>query len=229
MNHRPLHCLVHIPKTAGSSVNEAMKLSGLDCWPHLEGVKHDASQLNRIVNTADFISGHIPFREFRSIVSFHTSRKVVFHSFIREPTKQVSSHYNWLIEIYHRGPEFYGAHSPAVKEISERIRGSNNNNAVSIIENLQHYSDFFCNLQTFYLLEKRTWVSLIDELSAIDNIWLSSELDEFLNFMGFGQCAAPNSNVSNYHFREEIFFEPEIQEFLNINNQSDNELYKNIR
>ena len=225
MNFRPLHILVHIPKTAGSTINHIMENSGLNSWPHIEGLKHNDEVLNQISNNADFISAHIPFREFRSIISKYTSRKVIFHSFIREPTMQVASYYNWLIEIFHRGGDFYEQHPQEIKEMSLKLRRSKNESSQEIKNNLNEFGDFFLNLQTYYLLEKRSFTSLREEINGIDHIWLTNQIDDFCNKVLGSSQIIPHANKSSYHFRQQIFFEDKLQEFLNVHCSSDYELY----
>lgn len=224
MKYRPLHCLVHISRTAGSTVNEVMANSGMDAWPHIEGQKHNDLKLGQIENSAEFISGHIPFREFRAIISQYISRKLVFHTFIREPPMQVASYYYWLIEIFYRGVDFYETHPPEIKDMSLKIRCTDNKNSKLIINNLEQYSDFFLNLQTYYLLDKRNFTSLIDELSALDYTWFLNKLDDFFKQVCSADYTIPTSDKPNYNFRKEIFLERKIQEFLNIYNSFDNKI-----
>ena len=225
MKSRPLHCLVHISRTAGSKVNEVIANSGMDAWPHIEGQKHNDLKLGQITNSAEFISGHIPFREFRAIISQYISRKLVFHTFIREPTMQVARYYYWLIEIFYRGVNFYETHRLKVKDMSLKISCTDNKNSKLIINNLEQYSDFFLNRQTYYVLGKRNFTSLIDELSALDYTWFLNKLDEFFKQMYFAGYTIPTLNKPNYHFRKEIFLESKIQEFLYIYNSSCNEIF----
>ena len=107
---------IHIPKAAGSSVNDCIT-SSIDgaYYTHIEGLR---SQWNEIKDSA-FLSGHIRYVEYETNFSQHDY--VVF-AFLREPFSHLKSHMNWVRRLAE--PELISkreSHSDIVHKIADEL------------------------------------------------------------------------------------------------------------
>lgn len=108
---------VHIPKAAGSSVNDIFtkSLSNVQTYTHIEGIR---DQWERISHSA-FLSGHIRYSEYADF--FSKSDFVVF-SFLREPYAQLRSHLNWVRRLVEPELlEFRKGHAKHIQGIADRL------------------------------------------------------------------------------------------------------------
>lgn len=228
----PLIFFVHVPKTAGSTVNSYLREHMPNGHSQCHAFFYDDEELRRISNTCDWLSGHIDFATAESRLQNATERPVRYFSCMRSPTKHVMSHYNWLIEIFYRGKSFYEAHPPIIKEISEIIRGSGSD-ADSITKNLDRFAGLLLNVQSRIILgHSFNWsddlVSL--RLGGYEKISNSASLDDLLSkIIGAPTRAQRTENVSRYHFDPDIFETEQIQQFLRTRNNLDEILYSTVR
>lgn len=226
----PLRFFVHVPKTSGSSINAAL----LECNPnglmHCEAIINDTDKLEEYANKADWLSGHIDLITAQEKLTVATTRAVEFYSCMRRPRKQVASHYNWLIEIFHKGPEFYNKHPERVQAISRKIRSSNNESVYEIIANLQQFAGLFLNFQSRFILGRRfNWntgkiYQQIKKYQVLTNNNNSKEIAE--KILGFEDFDFPKINESQYHFDPSLFESSIMMEFLQENNTLDEILYE---
>ena len=225
---------VHIPKTAGSSVNKS--LEGLGCGiSHFENflATKDRSSLRSVLAGKQWVSGHVPYPEFTKVLDeLHVDSKLMFLTAIRNPLDQVRSHYNWLVEIYFKGRQFYDGHPENIKEISSVIRSSNRSSAKSLIENLEKYRGLFLNIQyactvgSFRLLSKgdlKSWLCKNYSYVATEH-----SLPFMLQKIGLEPKLLERQNVSRYHFDPSVFENPEVLEFLSEHNKLDQLLYDSV-
>lgn len=87
--HRKLF-FIHIPKAAGSSVNELIS-SAIEgpYYTHIEGLRNQWDE----IKNSKFLSGHIRYKEYER--NFSKYDYVVF-AFFREPLSHLKSHMNWV-------------------------------------------------------------------------------------------------------------------------------------
>src|SRR6056297_1766809 len=149
---RKLVVFIHIPKTGGTSSAEALSETG-------PGERH----AEHVINSADFaehvrslawVAGHVTRRQYDRLLPPPKELGRSYFSCVRDPVKQVASHYNWLIEIRHRGRAFFNGHPEKIRFISDEISQANNEDPATIIRMLQQYSSLFLNLQSKYLLRR---------------------------------------------------------------------------
>lgn len=226
---RPLIVFIHVPKTAGSTVNRILAAArpGLE---HCEAIIGQPEVLRRKLSDLDWISGHVPFDRMHAALRQATDRPLRFFTAVRDPIAQVASHYNWLIEIHHRGKAFYRDHPDHIRVISERIRASDNTDPAAIIENLDRYQGLFLNQQSLTVLGARfNWSSgqLPRHLRAYDYIATERTLPTLIGRLA-GPLAErpPRENVSPYHFDVSIFRQGPVRNFLMRNNFLDWTLYR---
>lgn len=227
---KPLKFLVHVPKTAGSTINAALKLRSPNGKIHCESIINKEDEFKQAANSLDWLSGHVDLASAIDALAKATDRPVQYFACMRQPRSQVASHYNWLIEIFHKGSAFYEQHPPRVKGISEAIRSSSNKSASEIIENLQKFPQLFLNFQSRIILGRgfnwntgKIFQRLQNYTMLVDNIhaWeIASSIleDEDFDFT--------NKNESSYHFDKSVFDDPLMLEFLHENNTLDEILYE---
>ncbi len=214
----PLLVFVHVPKTAGSTVNAALARWRREGAAHCEQIIGDPGRLAARVRDAAWISGHVPFDRFRAALAAVTARPLRFATLIREPTAQIASHYNWLIEIFHRGRAFYDGHPPEIRRISAHIRASDNSDPGVVAANLRAYGGLFLNQQARHVLGAGfDWSSgqVFDRLLAYDHVAADSGPGDLVCRMtGHPAAAATHENASPYRFDRAVFDTDEMRTFL---------------
>ena len=230
---RPLIVFVHVPKTAGSTVNRALRgvlPNGLD---HCEAILDDPARLRRAAARLDWISGHVDLTTLRRALRQATSRPLRFFGAVRTPDAQVASHYNWLIEIHNRGSAFYGAHPRRIREISERLRGTDNSDPAAIIDNIRSWAGLFLNQQSQLILGTDfNWNTgqVPKRLRAYEFVATERMIDPMLRVMTGRDFPTPlRENASPYHFDRSVFETPSLRNFLLRNNYLDWMLYRSLQ
>lgn len=230
----PLKVLVHVPKTGGTTLNRLLQAWNPNGIVHCESIIRDPEELSRKLPGLAWISGHVSLERMRKALSGQTDRELKFYSVMREPTRQIASHYNWLIEIYHRGEVFYQNHSPLVQRISGEIRAADNKDPEEIIRFLRKYKRLFQNQQSRMILP--------DPTAKIDKQMIARAIGEY-EFIctdnDFGEIARrltcdgvhhiEKHNSSKYHFDAELFRTPPMQDFLRKFNRNDAVLYRVVQ
>lgn len=222
---KPLVAYVHVPKTAGSSINRALQSWGRGA-EHVERHRAEPEEFLRVAEKSDWISGHIRAFQFAELLA-PLDRDVRWFASVRDPHAHVASHYNWLIEIFHKGEKFYDGHNPQVKRISEQIRASDNSDPDQIIANLTRFRGLFLNLQTSYLTTDSKDATI--DLGRFEYVCDDCDIDMLLGKIGAGRRGVPTENRSGYHFDKTVFEDPKIRKFLEKNNARDFETYRQVR
>ena len=229
----PLIVFVHIPKTAGSTVNAALTQRFRHGFEHCESIIDDAPRLTRVANSVDWISGHVPFHLLRGRLGQVSDRPLRIFSVMREPVAQVCSHYNWLIEIHRKGGQFYRNHPDHIRKLSQRIRASDNSDPAAIIENISSSRGLFLNIQSKMIVGRNfDWNSgqLLTHLRKYEFIGTPRDIDKMLVMM----CGAPpklkkRHNAAQYHFDRDIFDTPRLRNHLMRNNYLDWMLFQTMK
>ena len=225
----PLVVFVHTPKTAGSTINASLAALGPG-MAHVEAHKSDTQAFRAMAEQMAWLSGHVTITDFQTLLA-GLDRPVRYFSVMRAPSAHVRSHYNWLIEIFHKGPKFYDSHPPHVKAISEAIRAADRNAPDSIVEMLRRYRGLFLNFQSRFILgQDFDWRKgrLQAALSRFEYVGDGSDLDSLLQAIKPGLVAAEDVNVSRYHFDPELFDSPVVTAFLATDNAHDIALHARV-
>jgi hypothetical protein len=109
---------IHIPKTAGSSVNEFFysALGSDNFSSHIEGM---VDEWNTTLADSRMLSGHITYDEYSRELG-RQGRILV--CFFRNPLKHLVSHLNWVRHLSEPGnEEFYSNHPMAIRAMSDRM------------------------------------------------------------------------------------------------------------
>lgn len=225
---KPLIFFIHIPKTAGSTVNSHLT-ELMNGRPHVEHIIEDNEQFRAAVETLDWVSGHVLITTAEARLKAVTDRPVRFFTCLREPAKQIMSHYNWLIEMHRRGHAFYDQQPEWARKISETIRSTGYEYA-TIRANLIQFADTFMNMQSKMALGPNfDWNndSLYDRLSKYEMIGNSKSLPKMLSRMVGQEITVTRSeNESVYPFDRNFFSKPDMQAMLKRRNNQDWMLYR---
>lgn len=229
----PLHFLIHVPKTAGSTVNRMLARHYKVGCDHAEAFFDDGAQFAAKANTSDWMSGHLPFPGVRRRLASVSWRPVFFYGMVREPTDQVASHYNWLLEIRHRSAEFFDSHSPRVRQISARLAESDNDDPRSVVANLRTFPEVFCNSQSRIVVASDTRWSAYMLPTLLSDYTLIARTDQvrqlFTAVTGVAAPDADRENQATYRVDPSVFRTPEVAEFLNRHNDKDELLWNAVR
>ncbi|WP_454268228.1 sulfotransferase [Roseovarius sp. MBR-51] len=233
-DEHPLIVFIHIPKTAGSMVNHHLTTAGLKGQDHVESCIDHPDDLSLMANSLDWVSGHVSKPAMHLALERVTQRPKRYFSAVREPIRQIASHYNWLIEIQHRGEVFFENHPEHIKAISHAINRTQNSDPKAVIKRLQEFSGLFLNQQSKILARADVWLDEKDGLDqALDEyefIAHEGNLDKLLMYMtGKDILALDKINNSTSHFDRKVFATPEMQEFLAEYHSNDLALYQRIR
>lgn len=226
----PIIAFVHVPKTAGSTVNHYLERSRAPGQAHVESLFSQSHMIRGKIAGYDWVSGHVPYPKMRATLTSVTFRDIHFFTAIRAPDAQVMSHFNWLIEIRKRGRSFYNAHPPQIKEISERIRAADTSDPRQVIDLLHGSRQLFLNFQSQMVLGKRHPTTSLDELEqrlqVYEMIATEATLPTLIERVS-GQAYQPKKrkNVSPYHFPKDVFQDQRLLEFLHEENACDFALY----
>lgn len=228
----PLLALVHVPKTAGSTINQALTTAFPKGKDHCEAFIDVPETLRAFTKQADWVSGHVNFSLMSARLSKATQRPVKYFTTVRNPTKQVISHYNWLIEIYHRGPRVYSAHPPHIRALSKKIRETDNTDPEAIASVLRDHAGLFLNTQSRTILGTGfNWNGgrVMRRLSQYEFIATERDIDQMIELMtGQKQEAQTRKNVSRYHFDRKVFDHARLRNFLLRQNFLDWALYSAV-
>ena len=220
----PLIFFVHVPKTAGSTVNSHL----MELLPggsiHSEGWFFDDANMQRL-DAFSWVSGHIAYSRASTRIPQFTNRRVEYFACVRNPTDRVRSHYNYLIEIFHRSG--YDDNPDWVKGMSEQIRKSGYS-IPAIQANLLEYKSHFLNCQTLFLARDDQPVAGV--FGTFKFVATPDRLPELLYTMtGKNVSSARRENESSQHFDPQLFREPEMESFLRRHNALDEQLFEVAR
>lgn len=219
---------VHVPKTAGTAINAVLGKvlgSGLD---HVEAVIDDAAALGASAPGARWIAGHVPAPKFRDRLT-KSGVSARWITALREPVEQVASHYNWLIEIGHRGETFLKGHPMAIQQIHHRIASSDNSDPRIVMQNIEAHAGLFLNCQARYVVGSefaRPDLSYAAALDAFDAVIFSQDVAAGLSgLFPVSDGAAERRNVSPYRFDKHVFEDGHLRRFLRDRNRADEALW----
>lgn len=186
---------VHIPKTAGSTLNYHLGeyYGSHNSWVHFEGNKNWSKPYKAaIVKNYNFLSAHMNYVDVSERLDL-SNYKIV--TLLRNPLKQLISHLNWVARVSDDpSSRFFKNHPKVIQDLSVKLRNIKWEDVDTLhhfVKNLSlHERNLFDNCQTRYLVSKQTRsekinVKCVDEalknLEAIDVVGQTERYDDFLN------------------------------------------------
>lgn len=226
---KPLIFFVHVPKTAGSTVNSYLKEYSPKGAAHCEEFINDEARMREMANVSDWLSGHIDLSTAEERLAAVTDRPIHYFSCVRDPFEHVVSHYNWLVEIQMRGDAFFNNHPQAVRNISHAIR-KNSASTDEIIKNIQAHPILFLNYQSKFILGKNfNWNAgqIVGRLSKYKMVSTNESVANLVNKMtGVVVESTRRINVGGSHVPIELFDNPKFKSFLRRRNLLDSIVYR---
>ncbi len=229
----PLIVFVHVPKAGGSTVNTHLRQFSANGIDHCQRYLRDKARLARIVQNVDWISGHIGFPPFRTLLSRLTDRELRFFTCVRDPAEQVASHYNWLIRIRRKSLLGYLRHPADIRRVSRRLRGSDNGDPAAVAANLAAHPALFFNVQTRYVFGGKPAQrprTMAQGLARYEAITTTEGIGALVAKMtGDAAPAALRENASPYQVRADLFRDGPVRALLDRENARDTALFDAVR
>ena len=115
---------IHIPKTAGSSVNKLFEntYGAVNCACHIEQyrTKPDVQSIYKdLLTNKKFLSGHLSYWAFKLYFPID-DQNISIITFLRDPLFQLVSHIKWIKAAYAR-PQFRKQKNKSLLEFSEQL------------------------------------------------------------------------------------------------------------
>jgi hypothetical protein len=226
----PLIVYVHVPKTAGSTVNKVLWLCSHRGQGHCEEIPRP--KLLEAARRFDWLSGHLGREGFASSLVW-LDRPIEYFAAVREPVSQLLSHLNWTFEIYNRGQEFFLAHPRKSQLISNDVRATDFSNASSVMALLLRYKGIFLNGQATTILGSN--FDTISESEAARRVasytYIATEQDLPALYRAFGFAALPKQvnelreNIAKEYYFDTAIFRSKMLDFLAEHHRHDFRLY----
>ena len=232
----PLLAFVHVPKTAGSTVNAVLDRCSPRGVSHCEEILYTDAFLGH-ASACDWLSGHIA-RDVFSHRLIWLNRPVEYFASTREPIAQLLSSLNWHFEISHRGTELFLACSVAAQRDIAEVQATDFSQLSAVMALLLKPDSGFLNCQARNILGAG-FDSIADgeitrRLNSYCYIATEQTLPDLYQAFGFAEIPRDaherrENAASKYHFDTTIFRTPELRAFLAFHQRHDIALYDLVR
>jgi hypothetical protein len=233
IQEKKLVFFVHIPKTAGSTVNVYLKQHLGKGYVHCEHFIQLEEKLRKRSTKANWMSGHVHFDMASARLSEIGVQDIRFYSCVRKPDAQVMSHLNWLMAIRHKSRLFFKRHPKILQDISNDVSAVGLGNKQQVIQILQKYHWLFLNTQwnTIFTPEyETTEKTVVKRLADFNYIGTETTIPDLILAITGKHITQPKvTNKSKYYFDTSIFEEEELKDFLATHNQKDFYLYHSVQ
>jgi hypothetical protein len=214
----------HVPKTAGSSINEFFAKNVKKYHFHIESV--DGVD-NKFCNDYEFISGHVAFPRMNQILDLKDW--ITFATF-REPLSYTVSHLKWVRKLADKGEEKRFAQHPDIfQKIALKMTEYDFSSPAQITDFIKWLDSinfhYFHNTQLHYMHSTQNQHALTDEqvqkaimnMKKIDFVGIQTNLDAFMEMIsyefGWELEIKPRVNVNENNYGFDIT-NPETQKAL---------------
>lgn len=185
--------LLHIPKTAGTSLNELFGkyYKSSEMATHVEGNEWLVQKKYHKALKYKFVSGHISYNDFTGICREGLYFKTTM---LRNPIAQLKSHIRWVIKITDDvNSGFYKSHQLPFQKVSQKLRDVDFTSESSIskwVSEMQTLEKLlFSNCQTRYLITERNNLNLEQKhfnqasraLEAMHLVGITERVPEYLH------------------------------------------------
>lgn len=225
-----MYVFIHIPKTAGSSVNRTLRRSVGPGKDHVESMIRN-QDFAGLTNNYRWISGHVTRAAFGKLLHGVDAK---YFTFLREPTEQIVSHLRWQFAIFHKGKEFFSAHPVKNQQIALEAMAIDFSNAEQVIEFMRKYHQLFLNFQSKYILSdlqgEPTVKSVLKAAEAFSLIGTTDNIYNTLPRLLRVEVEAERENVAERpYFDEDIFRDRALAGFLGRDNARDQLLFDVVK
>jgi hypothetical protein len=220
---------IHVPKTAGTTINLMLEQSGKP------GVAHCENKLTRATRDDfyrqyDWISGHVSITRVQNVLEDRLALWTLYAA-LRTPADQVRSHLNGQIEVYHRGYDFFYSHPTVNQKIIIDFMRSDLRSRFDLMYLMLQYSGLFLNCQSRFLapelVEEPTAQKARAALDRFAFVGSSANIDETVRRLlpDRPTDALPHENRGRQWIDRGVFAHPDITNFLARHNRADEILY----
>lgn len=218
----PLVVFIHVPKTAGSTVNAVMKGHSPNGRGHIEELLDKDTEFKKAVNNLDWMSGHVSRDRIAVRIREVSRRPVRFFACVRHATDHLASHFNWLLN---QGDQF-DKESHLNRIHSAMVR--NGCTPEGVIQTLKEFPDLL-NFQSRFLLapgfdgsdnEFRAALGRRFELITVDPDAAVSAM------LGRRTITKRRDNEAIYAFDPEMLYDSRVLDFLADGNRKDEAVYR---
>lgn len=222
---------VHIPKTAGSSVNRTLEATLGYGLSHVEA-HINKPNFSELIEECNWLSGHVVRQGFTEKLSYLDNIK--YFTFLRSPTEQLISHIKWQFAIFDKGRKFFLSHPLRNQIIALEAMNIDYNKPSEIIDFLSRYRGLFLNFQSQYILSdpKRKIDSDVvkEECSFFSAIGTTQNMYKVLSKLLDADLPEKRENENKEtYFNENVFFEREVSDFIKEHNARDTFIYNIVK
>ena len=230
----PLLVFVHVPKTAGPTVNAVLDRCSPRGLSHCEEIAYTDAFLDRAFD-CDWLSGHIYRDAFAGRLTW-LNRPVEYFASTREPIAQLLSSINWHFEISHRGT-FLADPVAAQRDIAE-VQATDFSQVSAIMALLLKFDSGLLNCQARCILgsdfDSISDSEITRRLNSYCYIATEQTLADLYQAFGFAEIPRDAKELrenaaSKYHFDTTLFQTPELRAFLAYHHRHDIALYDLVR
>ena len=173
----------HVPKSAGSSLNNFLA-SNIDAYlKHIENEKIDRDSLKKY----NALSGHVPFSRIEKLFDLNCVTTLIT---FREPYSYVASHLAWIRKLadegeeerFHKHPKIFQKIALKMKEF-DFSQSSDIEKFIIWLEDIKFF--YLHNTQTLYLDLNKNIDQAIKNLNKIDFVGITDKLDEFIDILAY--------------------------------------------
>lgn len=232
----PLIVFVHVPKTAGSSVNYFLAKNCPNGQLHMESVL-GTPEFSSLAQQADWLSGHLYPQQFVAELAGLT-RPIRWVSVVREPRQRLLSSLNWLRFIWEIGPEYWLHLAEHDRQLVLDFKSVDLCKDDQIIAYLEKYSIYYKNILAQVIMDMPGSFSLdalsdadiIERLNFYEFVAWEETLGELFHHLCPGAATFDvRENVSRYHFDVSTFDTPDIRAYLSEYLDADYRVYELVK
>jgi hypothetical protein len=235
-NCYPLIAYVHVPKTAGSTIEKVLDLCTPRGHSNIENVISDQASFLDLARNSDWIAGHVPRDSLATGLIWH-DRPIEYFASVREPVAQLVSHLNWSFEKYSRS-NYYDFLNRDEQCIDAEVMSVDFSNSAAVMSLLLRHASRYLNAQSRYILGADfagiTDSEIMRRLASYTYVASEYDLPKLYRAFGFAQLPEGVSEIrenvtKRCYVRTDIFDSPELRAFLAYHHRHDPRLYAAVR
>lgn len=174
----------HVPKSAGSSLNNFLSANIDNYLKHIESEKIDSKF---VFENYDALSGHVPFSRIEKLFDLGCISTLIT---FREPYSYVASHIAWIRKLADEGEEErFNNHPEIFQKIALKMKEfdfSQPREITAFILWLEEIKFFYLhNTQTIYLDLNKNIERALENLQKIDFVGVTDRLEEFIDILAY--------------------------------------------